>query len=182
MWSRLSYSNYRLNPSRYNAPEVEHQDKYPLSAENLIKCDMWAFALTLWEILDGGGTFFKKSWREHPSYGKSWPISLVSAKNEKSLTDRAPVKDNIETAIGSTQHVFGNFDFKHLCTLGRDFINSLDFGSAFADKACLRLFINRALQVDPLLRPSRIRLGPVMTRWKYGNSQFESFEDTDSNK
>jgi hypothetical protein len=178
-WSSLPSPNYVLNHRRYNAPEVENQDIYQLSAEGLIKCDVWAFALALWEILDGGGTFFKKSWRGHPSYAKSWPLSLISA-DERSLSDGTLAEESIAEPSDGGQHVFGTFDLKHLCTIGKDFINSLNFGSAFADKACLRLFIHRALQVDPLLRPLKIQLGPIMTKWKYVNFQLESLKNTNA--
>jgi hypothetical protein len=79
------------------------------------------------------------------------------------------IEDNTKPPLDDSEHILGTFDFMHLSTLGKDFINSLYFGSAFVDKACLRLFISRALQIDPLLRPSQIQLGPVMTRWKYVN-------------
>lgn len=127
---------------------------------------MWAFALTLWEILDGGGTFFKKSWRDHPSYAKSLEMIPPQSEQRFFLSDGQMDEESIAASIDSNQHMFGTFDFKHLCTLSKDFINTLNFGSAFADKGCLRAFLYRALQVDPLLRPSKIQLGPVMTRWK----------------
>ena len=172
----LTYSINR----RYNAPEVENQDKYPLSAESLVKCDVWAFALALWEILDDGDTFFKKTWRDHPPYAESWPLSLISTGQENSLGEETLVEKSIAAPLDDRQKAFGTFDLKHLCTLGKDFINSLYFGSAFADKACLRLFIHRALQVDPLSRPSKIQLGPIMTKWKYVNPQLESFKDANA--
>ncbi|TVY92015.1 putative ankyrin repeat protein [Lachnellula willkommii] len=143
----------------YNSPEVETQDKYPLSAESFVKCDVWAYALTLWEILDNGNTYFKKDWRDYRPYAKSWPISLTSADQDTLIKEESP------TPLDDDRHIFGTFDSKYLCALGKNFINSLYFGSAFADKACLRLFIHRALQADPLLRPSKIQLGPIMTKW-----------------
>lgn len=112
----------------------------------------------MWEILDDGKTFFKKNWREDTSYAQPWPVSLVSADEQGCLGEETPTDER--------EQIFGSFDFKHLSILGKEFINSLNFGSAFADKACLRLFVSQALQVDPLLRPSGIRLGPVMTRFK----------------
>jgi hypothetical protein len=156
-----------LTRRRYNAPEVETQDKYPLSSEGLVKCDIWAFALALWEILDGGNSYFKKSWRGQPSFAKTWPISLISAEQQKSSSHGTPVEGSVTTSpIDSSQNIFGTFDFTHLADLGKQLINSLNFGSAFTDKACLRLFFSRALQVDPLLRPLKIKLGPIVTKWK----------------
>lgn len=157
-YSLILLSRPKLSSYRYNAPEIEDQDKYPLPPENLVKCDLWAFALAMWEILNDGKTFFKKNWREDPSYAQPWPISLVSADEQESFGE--------ETRTDERERIFGSFDFKHLSALGKDFISSLNFGSAFADKACLRLFMSQALQVDPLSRPSNIRLGPVMTRFK----------------
>lgn len=133
-----------------------------------MKCDVWAYALTLCEILDNGNTYFKKDWGDYRPYAKSWPVSLTSVDQDTPIEEKSP------TPLGDGKHVFGAFDLKYLCALGKDFINILYFGSAFADKACLRLFIHRALQADPLLRPSKIQLGPIMTKWKYGTLELKS--------
>ncbi|KAF4481133.1 Ankyrin repeat domain-containing protein 2 [Colletotrichum fructicola Nara gc5] len=38
----------------YNAPEVKTQDLFPIERRDLLKCDIWAFGLMVWEACLGG--------------------------------------------------------------------------------------------------------------------------------
>ncbi|KAF3807344.1 Serine/threonine-protein kinase ppk21 [Colletotrichum gloeosporioides] len=38
----------------YNAPEVKTQDLFPIERKDLLKCDIWAFGLMVWEACLGG--------------------------------------------------------------------------------------------------------------------------------
>jgi hypothetical protein len=66
----------------------------------------------------------------------------------------------------SARTLFGRFDPRHLAKLANDFISGIRFGGGFVDKAILRKFLDRALQVDPRYRPSKVTLGPLMSTWK----------------
>lgn len=157
--------------TRYNPPEVGNQDVSPISLVDLPKCDMWAYGLALWEIFQDGATFFKKSWLDKALFAKSWPESLLSDGHR---TADLPVGSEIDVVSdvsppkteGSESTLFGRFDPQHLSGLATEFINSIKFGGGFVDKAILRKFLSRALQVDPKDRPSRITLGPLMSTWK----------------
>ncbi|KAJ4136510.1 hypothetical protein NW768_004125 [Fusarium equiseti] len=43
--------------SMYNAPEVHTQDEYPIDQQDLVKCDIWAFGLLIWEACLGGDEY-----------------------------------------------------------------------------------------------------------------------------
>ena len=121
----------------------------------------------MWEILADGSTFFKTSWRNYRQ-GESSLSSLLSDGGRPSTIESSFVKVSHADllSVDKNESLLGSFDRKNLCIFGRDFINSLDFGSAFVDKAFLRVLISQALQVDPSQRPSKITLGPIMSRWK----------------
>lgn len=131
---------------------------------------MWAYGLALWEIFQDGARFFKKSWLDEASFAKSWPESLLSdaggtaghqVDDVESLSAASPLGTGDR---GKT--LFKRFDPGHLSGLATKFINNLKFGGGFVDKAIIRKFLNRALQVNPKDRPSKITLGPLMSTWK----------------
>lgn len=161
----------RFHTIRYNPPEVNYQDTSPIELVDLLKCDMWAYGLALWEIFQDGATFFKKSWQDETLFARSWPESFLSdADRTIECPDYADSNAISEVAPPeieeSTNTHFGRFDPRHLSKLATEFIDSLKFGGGFVDKAILRKFLGRALQVDPNDRPSRITLGPLMSMWK----------------
>jgi hypothetical protein len=132
---------------------------------------MWAYGLALWEIFQNGAAFFKKSWRDEIAYEKTWPESLISDTGRKTDLPADASTDLVSDASlpeseESARTLFGRFDPRHLAKLATEFINSIKFGGGFVDKAILRKFLNRALQVDPKDRPSKITLGPLMSTWK----------------
>ncbi len=157
---------------RYNPPEVECQDLSPIDPVDLTKCDMWAYGLALWEIFQNGATFFKKSWQDETTYGKTCSESFIS---DTCRTADLPVDAStdivsdasIPESEESARTLFRRFYPRNLANLATEFINGIKFGGGFVDKAILRKFLNRALQVDPKDRPSRIILGPLMSTWKY---------------
>jgi hypothetical protein len=61
----------------------------------------------------------------------------------------------------------GSFDHKHLQRLSRQFIDSLRFPGLTIERAYLRKLLERALQIDPYLRPSQITLIPRMFDKEY---------------
>jgi hypothetical protein len=153
---------------RYNPPEVECQDLSPIDPVDLPKCDMWAYGLALWEIFQNGATFFKKSWPDEATNQKIRPESLIS--NTGTVANFPPdASESDEPILESEENartLFGRFDPRHLARLATEFIGSIKFGGGFVDKAILRKFLHRALQVDPKDRPSKITLGPLMSTWK----------------
>lgn len=155
---------------RYNPPEVECQDLSPIDPLDLPKCDMWAYGLALWEIFQNGATFFKKSWRDETTYERTCSESFI-LNNGKTTVLLADPNDRISDASvlesnESARTLFGRFDPRHLAELATQFISDINFGGGFVDKAILRKFLDRALQVDPKDRPSKITLGPLMSTWK----------------
>jgi hypothetical protein len=156
---------------RYNPPEVECQDSSPIDLVDLPKRDMWAYSLALWEIFQNGAIFFKKSWRDEATYQKTWSESLISnTSTAANLPANASIASESDAPLlqseDSARTLFGRFDPRHLARLATEFIGSLKFGGGFVDKAILRKFLHRALQVDPKDRPSKITLGPLMSTWK----------------
>jgi serine/threonine protein kinase len=155
---------------RYNPPEVKYQVASPIDPVDLPKCDMWAYGLALWEIFLDGASFFRKSWLDDAACVKTWPESLQSNAGEMAevgadtdfLSDVSPMETE-----ESGRTLFGYFDPRRLSGLATEFISSIKFGGGFIDKAILRKFLNRSLQVDPKDRPSKITLGPLMSTWKY---------------
>jgi hypothetical protein len=131
---------------------------------------MWAYGLALWEIFENGAIFFKKGWRDEATNQKTWPESLISntGKAENLLSDVSIASESDASLHSeeSARTLFGWFDPKHLARLATEFIGSIKFGGGFVDKAILRKFLHRALQVDPKDRPSKITLGPLMSTWK----------------
>jgi serine/threonine protein kinase len=159
-----------INAVRYNPPEVDSQETYPIDANDLPKCDIWAYALGLWEILSDGTTYFQDSWRSQASYKRAWPDTLLSDGSGSTNADDIDVDctpDSSTLASVKTKvSAFGSFDPKNLSGLADQFLKSINFGSAFIDKAVLRKLLSRALQVDPKDRPAKITLGPLMGNWK----------------
>lgn len=156
---------------RYNPPEVECQDISPIDPADLPKCDMWAYGLALWEIFQNGATFFKKSWRDEPTNQKTWPESLISnSGTAANLPTDGSIASKSDASLlqseESARTLFGQFDPRHLARLATEFIGNIKFGGGFVDKAILRKFLHRALQIDPKDRPSKITLGPLMSTWK----------------
>jgi len=132
---------------------------------------MWAYGLALWEIFQDGAIYFKKSWRDEKIYEKasseSFKLSTgikadspIDGRNGKTPSASLPESEE------SARTLFGRFDPRHLAKLAIQFINNIKFGGGFIDKAILRKFLDRALQIDPKDRPSKITLGPLMSTWK----------------
>jgi len=132
---------------------------------------MWAYGLALWEIFQNGATFFKKSWRDETKYENTFSERFMSntvktAELSTGASNNRTPDVSLPESEESARTLFGRFDPRHLAKLATQFINSIKFGGGFVDKAILRKFLDRALQIDPKDRPSKITLGPLMSTWK----------------
>lgn len=132
---------------------------------------MWAYGLALWEIFQNGATFSPKNWRDEATNQKKCPESHISNPGRAAnLPADASTASESDTSLleseESARTLFGRFDLRHLARLATEFIDGIKFGGGFVDKAILRKFLHRALQVDPKDRPSKITLGPLMGTWK----------------
>lgn len=75
--------------ARYNAPEVHTQNEYPIRQQDLIKCDIWAFGLLIWESCIEGdeylGYLTKKNLilpcDDNNQNGNNWEQLLTYAKS-----------------------------------------------------------------------------------------------------
>ncbi|KAJ5218351.1 uncharacterized protein N7498_000450 [Penicillium cinerascens] len=145
----------------YNAPEVAHQRNQPIPADQLHKCDIWAFGLCAWEILADGQVYFQRSWQNNvlydrpPSYPDSWAMVTSPLTSET---------HNVSTGEDG-HYVFGRFDPSHLEHLAVEFVNELKIPGVGFEKGMLRPLLSRTLQTDPNKRISDLSRLPIIGFW-----------------
>ena len=146
---------------RYNAPEVAHQRNQPIPADQLHKCDIWAFGLCAWEILADGQVYFQRGWQDNalyerpPSYPDSW--AMVTSPSTSDTHNVSPDEDG--------HYVFGRFDPSHLEHLAVEFVNQLKIPGVGFEKGMLRPLLSRTLQTDPNKRISDLSRLPIIGFW-----------------
>ena len=155
-----------LTASRYNAPEVFMQETSPIEPKEMHKCDIWAFALLVWEILADGAWYFKYSWRLDPRYAC---ISSTTSNDSSPLVQDVPGLSNHSgnkpLFEPENSYVFGNFDVRHLRVLAKTFVNASCGTGAEFEKSFLRPFFERTLQIEACNRPSNLANLPIMRHW-----------------
>lgn len=167
----------------YNAPEVELQEIFKIEPENLHKCDIWAYGLSIWELFADGARYFHSSWSNDPRYtsqafdpptdsrvglaAASPHIGTASIHTEDSYVMVSPNDSrNIPFSDRIAESALGTFSHKHLQPLSRKFVDTLWFPGLTIEKGYLRKLLHNTLQFDPSLRPSQIKLVPTMMDWE----------------
>jgi len=139
---------------RYNAPEVRRQETTPIAADDLHKCDIWAFGLLVWETLKGGEHYFEKRWMAEASSSAS---AIAAADG-----DGVCVSNDAERS-------FDNFNLALLRAHALSFVAEspelFEGSDEFARAALRGLFLN-TLQTDPVARRSNLNAFPLMNAWK----------------
>ncbi|KAL4902358.1 hypothetical protein BDW74DRAFT_180863 [Aspergillus multicolor] len=147
--------------SASEATIVRRQKKQPIPAEQLHKCDIWAFGLGVWEILADGQVYFRRSWRRDPTYHRSisfpGPLGGVECRSD---VEREPRSDT------TSEPLLGKFDLFHLKEVAKIFLGTLQMPEVGLETKFLLALFEHTLQVDPAQRLSDLSRLPIVTVWQ----------------
>ncbi|PSR83841.1 hypothetical protein BD289DRAFT_483105 [Coniella lustricola] len=176
-------TGWYLGTAVYNAPEVQHQAANPLSPAELIKSDIWAFGLLVWEACLHGDEFWTRIPGMRTPTPSSKPSSLpgmsASTGDVVSLDAAATIQhddtigDNIKNVNDDDQQQLDlpapNCSIKNNGLL-RDLAKLAIPGSkhSLGIAMFLRVTLNMTLQEDPAKRAASARELPLFTRWNAG--------------
>lgn len=152
----------------YLPPEALQQKSQPIPRENLHKCDIWAFGLALWEILDCGETYFQKEWYSSSKYSWSRASTGPDASNTpynadycEQNGDKPGPASEVDSEITT---YFGTFDLTHLQELSQ-----LALQRACPERNFQRSYLGPLLRLtlhpEPNARISRLWKSPIMQQW-----------------
>lgn len=141
----------------YNAPELSDRRYDRIRNVNFRKCDVWAFGLLCWEILDNGLPFFKSA-----RFQELVALSRATSSSPPSSSDNATGSSS-ETMIGKLMLVSD-----HLQYAAVDFVNTnAELGLSHVEKDKLAILFNLTLKPDPAQRVADLPGLPIWRRTKY---------------
>lgn len=137
---------------------MAEQRHRPIPADQLQKCDIWAFGLCVWEILADGKVYFQRGWLDNSNYRRSLTHTASPATPTPKTHDDAG-------SSGDDQYGFGRFDVSHLKSMAIAFLQSMVIPGVGFEKGFLRPLLNGTLQVDPNQRISDLSRLPIIGFW-----------------
>lgn len=150
----------------YLPPEALSQESHPIPPELLHKCDIWAYGLTLWEILADGHRYFDESWCLNSSFLRSTaPEEAAQPSNvETSLPDTDSLEASGLNADRNLLYQFKRFDLKHLSDLGQSYVDRICPMSDWR-RNFLKPLMKLTLNAEPSKRISDLMRSPIISSW-----------------